>query len=635
MNIVSVEKLTKWQSGKRLFEEISFGIDNDQKIALIGVNGTGKSTLLRIIAGKEQSDSGNVVIRKGLKVNFLQQIPDFEPEDIILESIFNNDSPTVQLIKNYEDCCEKIHRLHNSEDTQDKTLSEEVLQEELKHLMEEMDRLDAWTYESEIKSVLSELGINDLSQKMNTLSGGMLKKVALAQSLIDDANLIILDEPTNHLDIKTIQWLQSYLQKTTKAVLLVTHDRYLVDEVCNYIYEIDRETLFQYSGNYSYYIEKKAEMENSLVQEEHRIKSILRVELEWLKRGPKARSTKQKARIDRANDLINRDKLKTDENIEISITGRRLGKKILEVEKVSKAYGNNQIIRDFSYVFKNQERIGIIGENGTGKTTFLKLLTGQDVPDSGKVDAGVNTFFGFFDQYSTALELERTVIDYAKESGLMIKLNNGKTISAGQMLEKFLFPSSMHYTPIGKLSGGEKRRLYLLNILLKNPNFLIFDEPTNDLDIKTLSILEDFLNEFPGCLIVVSHDRFFMDRVVDYLMIFDGSGKVSQFPGNYSDYLEYKKEEEAQIKIAEKKEVYIKPKSEDKNKLSFKEKYELQELEKAIEKLEKEKKELDELFGSGDNDFDKITKWNNRYKEIEVALETKMSRWEYLASFDM
>ncbi|MEK7433141.1 MAG: ABC-F family ATP-binding cassette domain-containing protein [Cyanobacteriota bacterium] len=624
MNIVSIDKLTKWQGGKKLFENISFGIDSEQKIALIGVNGCGKSTLLRLISGQEIYDEGTISLKKGLKINFLQQVPIYKPEDSIIESILSSDTPRVQLIKKYEILSEEI-----ATDSFDPSL-----EEELGKVMSEMDRISAWQYESEIKSVLSELGLDNLSLKMKSLSGGMIKKVALAQALLDDCDLLILDEPTNHLDIKTIQWLQNYLQKTTKSLLFVTHDRYFLDDVANTIYEIDRNTFYQYNGNYTFYMEKKAEQEITLIHEEQRIKSVLRVELEWLKRGARARQTKSKDRIDRVKTLMNREKNNNPDAIEISISGRRLGKKILEVEKISKSYDDKNVIRNFSYKFKKNERIGIIGENGTGKTTFLRLLTGEETPDTGHVDSGINTFFGYFDQYSTPLNEEMTILEFAKESGTSITLSDGKTVSTSQMLERFMFPSSMHYTQISKLSGGERRRLYLLHILLKNPNFLIFDEPTNDLDIKTLSILEDFLNEFDGCLILVSHDRYFMDRVVDYLFIFDGSGNIEQFPSTFSEYLEYKKENEELKKEYEKKDTYVKPKVEEKKRLSFKEKTEYEKIEKDIEKLEKEKTALDLNFASGDTNFDNISKWNLRYKEIENLLSEKMERWEYLASFE-
>lgn len=627
MNIVSIDKLTKWQNGKKLFEDISFGIDSEQKIALIGVNGCGKSTLLRIIAGKEFYDSGNISLRKDTRISFLKQVPVCDPEDTIIEHVLKSNTPKLQLIKHYELLAEKIAKNHGNKD----------FERELSEVMSEMDRIDAWQYESEIKSVLSELGLDDLSILMKTLSGGMLKKVALAQALIDDCELLILDEPTNHLDIKTIQWLQNYLQKTTKALLFVTHDRYFLDTVATHIYEIDRSTFYQYNGNYSFYMEKKAEQDITIFHDEQRMKSIMRVELEWLKRGARARQTKSKSRIEKATEMLNREKNNDVDNIEISISGRRLGKKILEVEKISKSYGEKNVIKDFSYKFKKNERIGIIGENGAGKTTLLKLLTGEEKPDTGTVDQGINTFFGYFGQYSTPLNYESTILEFAKESGLEVKLADGKTISTGQMLERFMFPSGMHYTPISKLSGGEKRRLYLLHVLLQNPNFLIFDEPTNDLDIKTLSILEDFLNDFDGCLIVVSHDRYFMDRVTDYLFIFDGNGNIKEFTGNYSDYLEYKKELDAEElrKENEKKAIFSKPKTEEKVKLSFKEKKEFETLEKEIDKLEKEKDKIDTLFATGDTNFDNISKWNAQYKEITDQIHQKMERWEYLASFEM
>jgi ATP-binding cassette subfamily F protein uup len=623
MNILSIEKLTKYYGTKKLFEEVSLGIEDGQKIALIGTNGTGKSTFLKIISNQAHPDEGNITWRKGIKINFLEQVPTFKPEDTISEHIFNSDSEKVQLIKKYELCCEKIN--HNYD---------ESVEEELKYLTERMDVMDAWQYEHEIKSILSELHINDLTLKMSSLSGGTLKKVALAQCLIDEADFLILDEPTNHLDIKSIEWLESFLKRSNKSILLVTHDRYLVDNVCNTIFEISLGKIWQVDGNYSKYLEKKEELESTMLNEEQRVKSVLRVELEWLKRGAKARSTKQKARIQRAHDLINREKYKPEENIEISISGRKLGKKILEVDNISKSYENRLLFKGFSHKFKQNERIGIVGSNASGKSTFLKILTGHEQPDIGNVDKGINTHFGFFDQYSMNLKPEMTALDYIKDSALHIEISNGKTLTASQMMERFLFQPSVQHTPIEKLSGGEKRRLYLLYILMQNPNFLILDEPTNDFDIKTLSVLEDFLNEFKGCLLVVSHDRYFMDRIVDYLFLLEGDGQIKQFTGNYSEYLEEQKELQEQEVQAVKKSVAEKEnKPKEKVKLSFNEQQELKKLEKDIDKLEIEKKELDELFSSGQNDFDSISKWNKRYKEIEESLLTKMERWEYLASF--
>lgn len=625
MNILSIEKLTKYYGTKKLFEDISLGIEDGQKIALIGTNGTGKSTFLKIISNKIHPDEGNISWRKGIKINFLEQVPTFNPDDTISEHIFNSDSEKVQLIKKYEICCEKINHHYD-----------ESIEEELKILTEKMDLMDAWQYEHEIKSILSELNINDLTLKMSSLSGGTLKKVALAQCLIDEADFIILDEPTNHLDIKSIEWLESYLKRLNKTILLVTHDRYLVDNVCNTIFEISLGKIWQVNGNYSKYLEKKEELESTMLNEEQRVKSVLRVELEWLKRGAKARSTKQKARIQRAHELINREKYKPEENIEISISGRRLGKKILEVENISKSYDGKLLFKNFSHKFKQNERVGIVGSNASGKSTLLKILTGHENPDTGHVDKGINTHFGFFDQYSMNLKPQMTALDYIKDSALHIEISNGKTLTASQMMERFLFPPSVQHTPIEKLSGGEKRRLYLLYILMQNPNFLILDEPTNDFDIKTLSVLEDFLNDFKGCLLVVSHDRYFMDRIVDYLLLLEGDGDIKQFTGNYSEYIEEKKElqdlEEQKIKKESFVEKEFKPK--EKVKLTYTEQNELKKIEKEIDKLENEKKELDELFSSGQNDFDSISKWNKRYKEIEDLLLVKMERWEYLASFE-
>lgn len=625
MNIISVEKLSKWQAGKEIFNEVSFGIEDNQKIALIGINGTGKSTLLRILSNEEFYDSGNISYKKDLNISFLKQNPDFDMNKSILDNLFNSDNAKVKLIKKYEKISFDLSKNHDDQD----------LQNELRDIMSEMDHIDAWQFENQVKSILTELGITDLSLKMSDLSGGMLKKVALAQTLTDESDIILMDEPTNHLDVKTIEWLQYYLSKINKALILVTHDRYLVNSVCNIIFEIDRGNLYKFDGNYEYYLEKKAEIVNSKLQEENRINSILRKELEWLKKGPKARSTKQKARIQRAHEMIDRDKYELDENIEFSISGRRVGKKILEVHNISKKYGDNTVIKSFSYKFRKNERIGIVGDNGSGKTTFLNILTGKEETDTGFVDKGINTYFGFFDQHSKALKEDWKAIDFIKEAGLFVELKDGTKITASQMMEKFLFNGNLQHTRIGSLSGGERRRLYLLYLLMENPNFLVLDEPTNDFDIKTLSILEDFLNDFDGCILVVSHDRYFMDKVADFLFIFDGNGNINGFNGSFSEYLEFEKQNKDETVSEKKTNIKEEVKKEEvKKKLTFSERQELKDIEKLIDKLEKEKKQLDELFSSGDNSFDNISKWNKRYREIEDELLAKMERWEYLASFE-
>jgi ABC transport system ATP-binding/permease protein len=623
MNLVSVDNISKIQGNKKLFENISFGVDENQKIALIGVNGCGKTTLLKIIYGTEKIDNGIISKNKETRISFLEQIPVFNPDDTIIEHIFDSKHSLVALIKKYEELCAKMG-----------TNISEKEERELQSVMEEMDKNNAWEYEHKIKSVLAELEIEDLFLKMENLSGGMLKKVSLAQCLISDANLLIMDEPTNHLDLKTIKFLQDFLTNTEKAIIIVTHDRYFLDEVCNTIIEIDRKSITRFEGNYSFYLEKKSEIENNLMREDDRVENILRKELEWYKRQPKARTTKSKSRMDSIDDMIKHEKFSKAGDVEISISGKRLGKKILEVTDIEKSFGGRRLIKPFTYLFKQNEKIGIIGPNGSGKTTFLNILTGKINPDSGIVDKGINTVFGYFTQNKEEFDPEMRIIDYVKKTADFITLNDGKVVTAAKMLERFLFPSSSHYNTIGNLSGGEKRRLYLLNILMANPNFLILDEPTNDLDIKTLSILENFLNDFEGCLIVVTHDRYFMNRVVDSLLVFDESGIIKGFPGNYSDFILYEENQKTEKKeIKEVKEQYQKEDSE-KKKLSFKEKKELEEIEKEIEKLESEKKDLDIKFSSGEYDSDKLKNWTIRYEMIEKILTEKISRWEYLANIE-
>jgi len=624
MNLISIDSISKSNGDKLLFENASFGISEGEKIALIGVNGCGKSTLFKILSGSEDVDRGIVSRNRALKISKLDQIPDFNPEDTILDHVISGDSAKIKLIKKYEFLCEKNGK-------------ESGFENELNSVMEEMERLDAWSYENEIKAILDILGIKNLSASMGSLSGGMIKKVALAQALIEDSNILLLDEPTNHLDIDTIIWLQEYLRKTKKAVLMITHDRYFLDVICSSIYEIDRNKLFHFKGNYQFYLEKKNEIEHAEMREESRVKTVLRTELEWLRRGPRARGTKSKARIDSIHKMVSRDKPQEEQSAELSITGRRLGKKILEVKKISKSYGENRVVNSFTYAFKRKEKIGVIGPNGSGKTTLLNILTEKIEPDSGKVDKGINTFFGYFDQHSEDLPGDMRLIDFIKKSGEVITLSNGVELSASKMLERFLFTPNLHYTPVGDLSGGEKRRLYLLHVLMKNPNFLILDEPTNDLDIKTLSILEDFLMEFPGCLIVVSHDRYFMDRTVDYLLVLDGNGNINGFAGDATDYLKFKKKQSEEKTSASKnreakRDIPIKPRDmEEKKKLTYNEKRELEMLEPAIEALELEKDDLEKLMASGESDPQKLATWGNRYEEILPEIESKISRWTELS----
>ncbi len=617
MNLVSVDSVSKTMGDKTLFTNISFGIEEGQKTALIGVNGCGKSTLLKMMAKDEQPDSGTISWNRQCRINYLPQLPQFEPGDTILDHIFRSDSTLVSLMKEYESLC-----THPQDTDEYRT--------RLDSAIGELNRLNAWAHESEIKSILGELGINDLSMQMEKLSGGMLKKVALAQALIDEGNLLVLDEPTNHLDIETVQWLQTYLKRTTKSILMVTHDRYFLDEICNNIIEIDRGTICTFSGNYSYYLEKKTEMEHSAAREEDRIQNILRNELKWLRRGAKARSTKQKARIDRITDMQNRDVVKRPENLELEITGRRLGGVILEIKDIEKSYGDRRIINPVSYVFGHKEKLGIVGPNGAGKSTFLRIITGQEQPDSGEITVGVNTCFAVFDQHSRELDPEKRIIDIVRDVKENILLPNGKSISAGQMLEKFLFPSQMHSTPVKKLSGGEKRRLHLVIILMQNPNFLILDEPTNDLDIKTLSVLEDFLADFDGCIAVVSHDRCFMDRVTDRLMVFDGKGSIDMFYGSFTEFMEAKTQEKQEKEP--KKQAEESQKQKPVKKLSYAEKKEFETIEEDIEKLENHRTEAEKELHSGNGDYSKLAQLQKIIDELDIQILEKYERWEYLSS---
>ncbi|TGL74529.1 ABC-F family ATP-binding cassette domain-containing protein [Leptospira yasudae] len=621
MNLISVDKISKEIGAKVLLNQISFGINEGEKIGILGINGSGKTTLLKMLAGLDVPDSGQILKNKILQIAVLSQSPSFNPDHNILEHIFSSPSPILETVRAYEAVCGRL-------DSGDANVEEEY-----NRLMQEMDRLGAWELESWFRSLLKELDLSDLSLKMSSLSGGMLKKVALVQTLIEESNLLILDEPTNHLDVDTILWLQDYLIETKKAVILVTHDRYFLEEVTDRIIELENGNLSSFPGNFGFYLEKKAELEANRERAEHKEKQFLKKELEWLRRQPKARGTKQKGRTDRALEVLNRKKAGKEIVLDFSVSGRKLGKKILELKNLTKSF-RKPILSGFSYTFKNGERIGIVGPNGAGKSTLLNLISGREKPDSGDVSVGMNTSFGYFDQISKELPGEMRVIDYIKkECGVSVKMSDDRVLSAADMLELFLFDGRLQAGAIKNLSGGERRRLYLVAILMTNPNFLILDEPTNDLDIKTLSVLEEFLAEFGGCILVVSHDRYFMDRTVDYLFVFQGNGVVEKFPGNYSEYLEYKNYLNKQ---KDKKEPEVRQKETDSSKnkkgLNFNQKKELEALEAEISELEDEERKLTELLQSGSGKPEELAASGKRLTEIHSLLPIKMERWEELQS---
>ncbi len=533
-----------------LFKDVTFGLNEGDKAAIIGRNGTGKSTLLNVIAGVLSADDGQITINKLSGVSYLPQNPEFNGENTIREHIFKSESPKLKLINEYEDLCEKMaDGLTNGQ------------QSRFDALTLEMDKGDLWNYESQIRSILGVLGINDLSRKMKALSGGMVKKVALAQVLVEDTKLLLLDEPTNHLDIQTIYWLQNYLHDTKRTVLMVTHDRYFLDAVCNNIYELFRYHLKLYEGNYSTYLEKKeieAEIEENT---ERRIESVLRFERDWLRRGPCARGTKAKARIQRDMQLINREKFAKDKGFQFEVAGRRLGGKILELHGISKNFlktsDNAPVIQDFSYTFSKGEKIGIFGGNGSGKSTLLNIITGNLPPDSGEVIKGENTFFGYYQQNPVFKDLSMTVLDYIKEAADVVEMNDGRTLSASLFLKQFGFEGKIQHSMLSTLSGGERKRVFLVRLLISNPNFLILDEPTNDFDIFTMNILEEFLLGYKGCLLIVSHDRYFMDKIADTMFIMEDDGGISGFVGKCSEYIEYLESEQIAGSSVQKKEAKI------------------------------------------------------------------------------
>lgn len=614
MNYLSVENLSKTFGDRTILNQITFGVAQGEKLALVGVNGSGKSTLLKILSGIESPDSGKVVFKNDITVKHLLQNPEFKQGQSVLDAVFDDNNPDHAILKKYEKALLK-------------SLTGAENHEEVQHLIEQIDSKNLWDLESQAKQILGKLGIHNLEQEVHLLSGGQQKRIALASVLIQKPDLLILDEPTNHLDIDTIEWLEKYLSVANMALILVTHDRYFLEQVTNNILELEMGKAFSYQGNYAYFLEKKAEREINEASSIDKAKNIYRKELEWIRRQPKARGTKAKYRVDAFNDTKEKafSGQKTNE-LELNAQASRQGKKVLEVEKLSHGFSENDLIKDFSYTFQRKDRIGIVGPNGTGKTTFIKLLMGELSPNSGDVEKGQTTKFGYYKQVEESFNPEQTIIDFAKSIAEVVEVGKGKTIPVSQFLTRFLFAPDVQYKPIGKLSGGEKRRLQLLEILIQSPNFLVLDEPTNDLDLITLGTLENYLENFDGSLIIVSHDRYFMDKLVDHLFIFDGSGIIRDFPGNYTDYRNDLQETPvASAKTAEPKN--DKPKEpKERKKLSFKEQREFEQLEADISGLEKEKAQLIEQMNV-ETDHQKLMDISNRIEAIAQELDDKELRW--------
>ncbi|TXH19992.1 MAG: ABC transporter ATP-binding protein [Chitinophagaceae bacterium] len=616
MHYVSAENLTKSFGVTPLFSNISFHINEGDKIALVARNGTGKSTLLKILAGKDTADSGSLWIHKDVDVVLFEQEPDLLENKSIIDNIFFHNNPTIQAIRNYELALEQ-----NNADA-------------ISHAIVQMDEMQAWDFETKVKQILGKLNIHHLDQKIHSLSGGQKKRVALAKTLIDIGFehkhvLLIMDEPTNHLDVEMVEWLEHFLNKENITVLLVTHDRYFLDTVADEIWELEGSVLYEHKGDYENYLEKKtARIENTLSSID-KAKNTYRRELEWMRKQPKARTTKSKSREDNFYDVEKRAKQKVvDDQLQLNMKMSRIGGKIIEAKKLYKSFGDKAILKGFDYTFNKGERIGIIGKNGAGKSTFINILQGLDQPDSGKINIGDTIIFGNFSQKGLIIKEDLRVLEYVKNIAEHFPLADGTTLSASKFLELFLFDASKQHTFISKLSGGEKRRLHLLSILFRNPNFLILDEPTNDLDLPTLGVLENFLSEFPGCLIIVSHDRYFMDRLVDHLFVFEGEGIITDFPGNYTQYRIQQKEKEEIAKETVKKTVIVETKtSNEKRKISYKEKREFEQLEKEIADLQAEKEDLTNKMNDANTAFDELQSISNRFSTVSDLIDEKEMRW--------
>ena len=616
LNYLTVENISKSYGELTLFQDLSFSIHKDQKIAFVAKNGTGKTSILKIISGEDQPDSGQVIYRKGIAVSFLSQDPKFNDALTVEETIFASENPILKVIANYEKA------LENPEDS-----------EAYQKAFEQMEQHQAWDFETLYKQILFKLKLENLNQKVSTLSGGQKKRLSLANALINKPDLLILDEPTNHLDLEMIEWLEAFFAKENITLFMVTHDRYFLERVCNEIIELDEGQLYSYKGNYSYYLEKREARIEQTEVETGKAKQLFKKELEWMRRQPKARTTKSKSRIDDFQDIKHRaSQRRQDHEVQLELNMERLGSKILEFHKVSKSFKDKVILDSFDYTFQKSERVGIIGKNGTGKTTFLNILTETTQPDSGKIVIGDTIKFGYYTQNGITIKPEQKVIDVIREFGDYIPLKKGRQISAQQLLERFLFSRKKQYDFVEKLSGGERKRLYLCTVLIQNPNFLILDEPTNDLDIVTLNVLESFLMDFPGCVIVVSHDRYFMDKVVDHLFIFRGDGVIEDFPGNYTDFRVYEDSQPIISNVTEDKKEKNSWKKTNENKLSYNEEKELKNIESKLKSLAFDKKELEAKFNDQNLSPEDINKLSEALQKIIDDIEMKEERWFELSS---
>lgn len=625
MNLITFENICKSYSEKKLIENLSFGINDGEKIGLIGVNGTGKSTLLKIVAGAEEIESGKITKANRVRIEYLPQSPDYDENATVLEQVFKAESKELNLLGRYQDLLKKLEREYS-----DKT------NEELIKVQEQIDTMNLWDLENDAKAVLTKLGIDNFDQKVSELSGGQKKRISLASALITPCELLVLDEPTNHLDSDTIDWLEEYLNSRKGSLLMITHDRYFLDRVTNRILELDKGRLFSYEGNYTLFLEKKMErlqLESSM---EDKRQNLIRNELKWVKRGARARTTKQKARLQRFDELVNREVIKEDEKIDISVASSRLGKKIIEIKNISKSFDGKKVIDDLEYTLARTDRIGIVGKNGLGKSTLINILNGKLQPDSGTIEIGETVKIGCFSQDDSHMDPSMKAIDYIKEESDYITTADGTKITASMMCERFLFNGTLQHTMIEKLSGGERRRLHLLRVLMGAPNVLLLDEPTNDLDIETLSRLEDYLDEFDGVVITVSHDRYFLDRICNKIFAYEGNGRIFIFTGNYSDYTIFREiqgiefEDDKPEKVVEPKKEKEKPKSDKKTKFSYKEQKEYDSINSDIEQLEKKIAALEESTAVYATDFTKLQEIMNEKAELEKELEYKYERWEYL-----